>query len=87
MVDENKKAWIKAVQKDKVSWLSLACFQYSKNNVSQKMRVTVFPSFIVTNSDGNIILDSRSGYNQDCNNKAFCLQDLSDYLLKEIKYE
>lgn len=86
-VDENKKAWIKAVQKDKVSWLSLACFQYSKNNVSQKMRVTVFPSFIVTNSDGNIILDSRSGYNQDCNNKAFCLQDLSDYLLKEIKYE
>lgn len=61
-IDEDKINWIKAVERDKVEWISLAGFPESNKKVMTLFNINIIPSIIIVDKKSNILYKDISGF-------------------------
>jgi len=60
-LDQEKEAWLKAIEKDKLSWTHVSDLQYWSNSVAQLYRVSSIPQNFLIDPNGKIIAKNLSG--------------------------
>lgn len=62
-LDDDKKAWLKAIEQDKLPWLQLSDLKGSKNEAALKFGISTIPANILINPAGEIISKNLTGIN------------------------
>lgn len=81
-IDKDKKAWQEAVKESNVKWHNLSGLQISNTYVFDLFAVTYVPSFVIVDDQGNIILNTTSGFFDQKSQeiKYLHLEDIDNFL-------
>ncbi|WP_443936577.1 TlpA family protein disulfide reductase [Pedobacter sp. MW01-1-1] len=55
-IEESKKSWLKAIDEDKINWVHVLNFDESKRDLVKEYKVDAFPTKILIDKEGKVIL-------------------------------
>lgn len=78
-IDQDKNDWVKAVEKDKIDWLSLSGFPKSSTKVTDTFDPHALPTYIIVDSNGKVLFNCVCGYG------AYEGKELGTLVISKIK--